>query len=74
MPLGFAVLAWPGARPGWGLGLLAAAKSWIVGWYLLNGEATIVLANVAAAVGCWLWLAAEGTAARPVPDEASRPA
>ena len=70
-PLGFALLLWPRARPALGIGLIAAARTWFVLWYFLNGSTTLTLANAAGAIGAWIWWADEALVARPAAVEES---
>lgn len=55
VPLGFALLLWPRARPALGVGLVAAARTWFVLWYFLASNPTLALANLVGAAGAWLW-------------------
>ena len=65
VPLGFALLAWPRLPPAWGLGLVAAARSWFILWYVAADAPPLVLANAVGAAGAWAWWAGEAPPARP---------
>ena len=73
VPLGFALLLVPGLRPAIGLGAVAAARTWFVLWYVLQGSVTLALANLVGAVGAWLWWSGESAPERPAPADETAP-
>ncbi|GEM_PF-6703886 len=74
VPLGWALAATGRARlVAYGVLLVALARTWFVGQYLLGGATTIALANVFGAAGAWLWWSSflrDDSAAAEAPTEA----
>lgn len=75
VPLGFALLLVARAPTAWGVGVVAAARSWFVVWYFLIGVPEIAIANVLAAIGMWIWFvgASGGERAAPAEDTTGAP-
>ncbi|MEA3202186.1 MAG: hypothetical protein QOE90_3614 [Thermoplasmata archaeon] len=72
VPVGWALPALSPRLAAPGVLLVAVARSWFVGQYLLAGATVIGLANVFGAAGAWLWWSAL-VSERPAPAEDASP-